>query len=142
VELPDRHSGLEDGAGTRLRKCRGHQAGTRPADLVPASVWALVEIISRTAMPKGVVNLAMGRGSVVGQTLLDSRDVAAISFTGSVETGARVAAACAARGAKFQLEMGGKNPLVVLDDANLDAAVVLSSRRASMTPSSTGWWRR
>lgn len=101
----------------------GNAVVIKPADLVPASVWALVEIISRTAMPKGVVNLAMGRGSVVGQALLDSRDVAAISFTGSVETGARVAAACAARGAKFQLEMGGKNPLVVLDDANLDAAV-------------------
>ncbi|MFO0005580.1 MAG: aldehyde dehydrogenase family protein, partial [bacterium] len=68
-------------------------------------------------------NLVMGRGSVVGQTMLDSRDVNAISFTGSVETGSRVAMACAARGAKFQLEMGGKNPLVVLDDANLDIAV-------------------
>jgi alpha-ketoglutaric semialdehyde dehydrogenase len=74
-------------------------------------------------LPKGVFNLVMGRGSVVGQTLLDSRDVNAISFTGSVETGAKVAMACATRGAKFQLEMGGKNPLVVMDDANIDAAV-------------------
>jgi aldehyde dehydrogenase (NAD+) len=82
-----------------------------------------MEIISRAGLPKGVVNLVMGRGSVVGQTMLDSKDVNAISFTGSVETGARVAMACAKRGAKFQLEMGGKNPLVVLDDANLDAAV-------------------
>jgi aldehyde dehydrogenase (NAD+) len=55
--------------------------------------------------------------------MLDSRDVNAISFTGSVETGGKVAMACASRGAKFQLEMGGKNPLVVLDDANLDLAV-------------------
>ncbi len=95
----------------------------KPADLVPGTAWILSEIISRVGLPKGVFNLVMGRGSVVGQTMLDSRDVHAISFTGSVETGARVAMACAARGAKFQLEMGGKNPLVILDDANLDAAV-------------------
>ncbi len=101
----------------------GNTVVIKPADLVPGSVWALVDILSRTALPKGVVNLVMGRGSVVGQTMLDSRDVNAISFTGSVETGAKVAMACAARGAKFQLEMGGKNPLVVLDDANVDAAV-------------------
>src|SRR5436305_1367692 len=72
---------------------------------------------------KGVINLVMGRGSVVGQTLLDSKDVNAISFTGSVETGAKVAQACAKRGAKYQLEMGGKNPLIVLDDAELNSAV-------------------
>jgi alpha-ketoglutaric semialdehyde dehydrogenase len=95
----------------------------KPADLVPGTAWALAEIISRSGLPKGVFNLVMGRGSVVGQTLLESRDVNAISFTGSVETGAKVAMACASRGAKFQLEMGGKNPLVVMDDANLDAAV-------------------
>lgn len=95
----------------------------KPADLVPGTAWMLAEIISRSGLPKGVFNLMMGRGSVVGQTLLDSRDVNAISFTGSVETGAKVAMACASRGAKFQIEMGGKNPLVVMDDANLDAAV-------------------
>ncbi len=101
----------------------GNTVVLKPADLVPGTAWALVEIISRSGLPKGVVNLVMGRGSVVGQTMLDSRDVNAISFTGSVETGSKVAMACAARGAKFQLEMGGKNPLVVLDDANLDGAV-------------------
>ena len=101
----------------------GNTVVLKPADLVPGTAWALMEIISRAGLPKGVVNLVMGRGSVVGQTMLDSKDVNAISFTGSVETGARVAMACAKRGAKFQLEMGGKNPLVVLDDANLDAAV-------------------
>jgi aldehyde dehydrogenase (NAD+) len=101
----------------------GNTVVLKPADLVPGTAWMLVEIMSRAGFPKGVVNLVMGRGSVVGQTLLDSRDVSAISFTGSVETGAKVAMACARRGAKFQLEMGGKNPLVVLDDASLDAAV-------------------
>ena len=101
----------------------GNTVVFKPADLVPGSAWALVEIASRAGLPKGVLNLVMGRGSVVGETMLQSRDVQAISFTGSVGTGAKVAMACAARGAKFQLEMGGKNPLVVLNDANLDAAV-------------------
>jgi alpha-ketoglutaric semialdehyde dehydrogenase len=104
----------------------GNTVVFKPADLVPGTAWALVEILSRAGIPKGVLNLVMGRGSVVGQTMLESKDVKAISFTGSVETGAKVAMACAARGAKFQLEMGGKNPLVVLDDANLDAAVAAS----------------
>ena len=101
----------------------GNTVVLKPADLVPGCAWALVDILARAGIPKGVVNLVMGRGSVIGQTFLDSKDVNAISFTGSVETGAKVAQACAARGAKFQLEMGGKNPLVVLDDANLDVAV-------------------
>ena len=101
----------------------GNAVVFKPADLVPGSAWALAEVVSRSGIPKGVFNLVMGRGSVVGQTMLESRDVNAISFTGSVETGGKVAMACASRGAKFQLEMGGKNPLVVLDDANLDTAV-------------------
>ena len=65
----------------------------------------------------------MGRGSEVGATLLEDRGVDAITFTGSVATGQRVAQACVARMAKFQLEMGGKNPMVVLDDADLGVAV-------------------
>jgi alpha-ketoglutaric semialdehyde dehydrogenase len=74
-------------------------------------------------VPAGVFNLVMGRGSEVGQVMLDDPRIAAVSFTGSVATGARVAQACVARGAKFQLEMGGKNPFVVLDDADLGVAV-------------------
>ena len=65
----------------------------------------------------------MGRGSVVGEAIVESADVDAISFTGSVATGASIAAACARHMRKAQLEMGGKNPLVVLDDADLDTAV-------------------
>lgn len=95
----------------------------KPADLVPGSAWALADILSRSGLPKGVLNLVMGRGSEVGAVLLDDVRVAGISFTGSVATGQRVAAACVARMAKFQLEMGGKNPFVVLDDADLDVAV-------------------
>ncbi|BCZ84752.1 dehydrogenase [Paraburkholderia terrae] len=97
----------------------------KPADLVPGSAWALVDILHRAGLPKGVLNLVMGRGSVVGQALLEHKDVHAISFTGSIATGRKVAAACVAASPmkKIQLEMGGKNPLVVLDDADLATAV-------------------
>ena len=97
----------------------------KPADLVPATAHALAEVIAGAGLPPGVFNLVMGRGSVVGEALLASRDVAAISFTGSVAVGRRIAAACigAEPMKKVQLEMGGKNPLVVLDDADLKTAV-------------------
>ena len=101
----------------------GNTVVMKPADLVPASAWALADILQRAGLPKGVFNLVMGRGSEVGAVLLDDPRVDAISFTGSVGTGQKVAAACLARMAKFQLEMGGKNPFVVLDDADLDIAV-------------------
>jgi|SRR6516164_5551879 aldehyde dehydrogenase (NAD+) len=102
----------------------------KPADLVPGSAWALAEIISRSGLPPGVFNLVMGRGSTVGQKMLDDRRVNAVSFTGSQATGARVAQACVARFAKFQLEMGGKNPLVVVDDADLGNAVTCAIQGA------------
>jgi len=95
----------------------------KPADFVPGSAWALADIIVRSGIPAGVFNLVMGRGSVVGETLVNHPSVAAISFTGSVQTGRSIAAKAIARMAKLQLEMGGKNPLVVLDDADLATAV-------------------
>lgn len=95
----------------------------KPAELVPGSAWALAEILSRSGLPQGVFNLVMGRGAEVGASLLADSRVAAISFTGSVATGQKVAQTCMARMARFQLEMGGKNPMVVLDDADLDLAV-------------------
>lgn len=101
----------------------GNTVLLKPADLVPGSAWALADILHRAGLPDGVFNLLMGRGSEVGQALLDDKRVNAISFTGSVATGHRIASACVARMAKFQLEMGGKNPMVILDDANLDVAV-------------------
>jgi len=95
----------------------------KPADLVPGCAWALAEIIARSGIPKGVFNLVMGRGSVVGEKLVNDPRIAAVSFTGSQAVGKGVAVACAQRLAKVQLEMGGKNPQVVLDDADLDVAV-------------------
>ena len=95
----------------------------KPAELVPGCSWAIADILHRAGLPKGVLNLVMGKGSVVGQSMLDSPDISAITFTGSVGTGKRVAAASIEHNRKFQLEMGGKNPLVVLDDADLGVAV-------------------
>jgi alpha-ketoglutaric semialdehyde dehydrogenase len=95
----------------------------KPAELVPGCAWTLAEILSHTALPKGVFNLVMGPGSVVGNTLVNSPQVDAVSFTGSQATGHRIIGACAARQAKVQCEMGGKNPMIVLDDADLDVAV-------------------
>jgi aldehyde dehydrogenase (NAD+) len=101
----------------------GNTVVFKPAELVPGCAWALSEIISRAGLPLGAFNLVMGRGSQAGQAMLDDRRIAAISFTGSVATGARVAQAAAQRMAKVQLEMGGKNPMVVLNDADIDLAV-------------------
>jgi aldehyde dehydrogenase (NAD+) len=101
----------------------GNTVVIKPADLVPGCTWALVDILNRAGLPKGVLNLVMGKGSVVGQAMLDSKDIRAISFTGSVGTGRRVAEASIKVMRKFQLEMGGKNPMVVLDDADLEVAV-------------------
>jgi len=103
--------------------CHGNTVIIKPADLVPGCSWAIVDILHRAGLPKGVVNLVMGKGSVVGQALLESPDVNAISFTGSQATGQKVAEASVKVLRKFQLEMGGKNPLVVLDDADLITAV-------------------
>ena len=102
----------------------------KPADLVPGCAWALADIISRSGIPAGVFNLVMGRGSIVGELLSNNSEIDAISFTGSVATGRRVAQNCAARLAKVQLEMGGKNPQVVLDDADLETAVNVSLQSA------------
>jgi alpha-ketoglutaric semialdehyde dehydrogenase len=101
----------------------GNAVVFKPADLVPGSAHALAEIIVRAGAPKGVFNLVMGRGSVVGHAILEHKHVDAVTFTGSVATGRRVAAACASAMRRFQLEMGGKNPLVVLADADLQNAV-------------------
>ncbi len=103
--------------------CYGNTVVFKPAELVPGCSWAIVDILVRAGLPKGVLNLVMGKGSVVGQTMLDSPDVNAVTFTGSTGTGKRVALASVEHNRKYQLEMGGKNPFVVLDDADLNVAV-------------------
>jgi aldehyde dehydrogenase (NAD+) len=110
--------------------CYGNTVVIKPADLVPGSAWALADIISRSGLPAGVFNLVMGRGSVVGQTILDDPRVAAVTFTGSAATGKKVLEATTKRMAKVQLEMGGKNPFVILDDADLKVAVEATANGA------------
>jgi aldehyde dehydrogenase (NAD+) len=94
----------------------------KPAELVPGCAWALADIIHRAGCPPGVFNLVMGKGSDVGP-ILTGAGVDAVSFTGSTPTGQSVLEAAAKNRIRVQLEMGGKNPLVVLDDADLDVAV-------------------
>jgi len=104
----------------------GNTVVFKPADAVPASAWALTEIIVRAGVPQGVFNLVMGRGSVVGDTIVGHGDVDAVSFTGSQAVGQQLAGQLA----KVQLEMGGKNPLIVLDDADLGVAVEVAAQGA------------
>lgn len=100
----------------------GNTVVLKPAELTPGCAWALAEIISRCGLPGGVFNLVLGDG-VAGQALVEHPSVDAISFTGSVATGKSIALHCAQNLKKFQLEMGGKNPLVVMDDADLALAL-------------------
>lgn len=104
----------------------GNAVVLKPAELVPGCAHALAEIISRSGLPEGVFNLVFGRGSKVGPQLVGSNKVNAISFTGSVPTGRGIAADCGKLLKKVQLEMGGKNPMIVLDDADLNNAVEVS----------------
>lgn len=95
----------------------------KPASLVPACAHVLAELLAESGCPPGVFNLVVGSGREVGDAIVNSPEVDAISFTGSVETGRALAARAVAGMKKIQLEMGGKNPLIVLDDADLDNAV-------------------
>jgi alpha-ketoglutaric semialdehyde dehydrogenase len=93
----------------------------KPAEIAPGCAWELVDILHRAGLPAGVLNLVMGKGSMIGPAMIDGVD--AISFTGSTGVGHGVREQAARVGARVQLEMGGKNPLVVLDDADMDVAV-------------------
>ena len=99
----------------------------KPANLTPASAVALTEIIAKQDIPKGLFNLVMGSGSSIGQALAESPKVHAISFTGSYDVGLQIAGAAAKNLTKFQLELGSKNPLVVMDDADIDVAVAAAT---------------
>jgi acyl-CoA reductase-like NAD-dependent aldehyde dehydrogenase len=95
----------------------------KPAENTPGSAFELVDILHRAGVPSGVLNLVYGTGAVVGSALVGSRDVDGVTFTGSAPVGQRVISAAAAGGTRVQAEMGGKNPMIVLDDASLDLAV-------------------
>jgi acyl-CoA reductase-like NAD-dependent aldehyde dehydrogenase len=103
----------------------GNTVVMKPAGPTPATAAALADIVYEAGIPAGVFNLVLGRGSV-GDAIVRHPGVDGISFTGSQATGAKVGAAAMERQARVQLEMGGKNPLVVLDDADLDRAVTVA----------------
>ena len=100
----------------------GNTVVIKPAGPTPATAAALADIIFESGAPAGVFNMVIGRGQV-GDAIAKHPGVDGISFTGSQAVGSKVAMAAVARQARVQLEMGGKNPLVVLDDADLDRAV-------------------
>lgn len=101
----------------------GNTVVFKPADLTPACAHILATIIADAGCPSGVFNLVMGRGSIVGDAIVQHPLVDAISFTGSVPVGQGLAAQAAKGMKKIQAEMGGKNPMVVLKDADLDVAI-------------------
>ncbi|MEC0177075.1 aldehyde dehydrogenase family protein [Paenibacillus favisporus] len=101
----------------------GNTVVLKPAQETAVTAAKLAECFEEAGIPAGVFNLVCGSGSVVGSALVEHPDVGGITFTGSNEVGKRVGAAALARGAKYQLEMGGKNPIIVAEDANLDLAV-------------------
>ena len=103
--------------------CYGNAVLWKPANVTPASAVALTEIIARQDIPRGLFSLVMGAGRSVGQRLVESPVVNAISFTGSVPVGKRIAASAIENLTKVQMEMGSKNALAVMEDGDLDLAV-------------------
>lgn len=110
--------------------CYGNTVVFKPAELVPSSAWELTKIIHEAGVPAGVFNMLIGPGRAVGDTILRSDKINAVSFTGSENVGRQVAKITAERMIPAQLEMGGKNPLIILDDADLDLAVTLTVQGA------------
>ena len=106
--------------------CYGNAVIWKPANVTPASAVALTEIIERQDIPKGLFSLVMGAGREIGQRLVESPKVNAISFTGSVPVGRGIASAAIQNFTKVQMEMGSKNALAVMDDADVDLAVTLA----------------
>ncbi|WP_433753915.1 alpha-ketoglutaric semialdehyde dehydrogenase GucD [Paenibacillus amylolyticus] len=101
----------------------GNTVVLKPAQEAAVTAAKVMECFEEAGIPAGVLNLICGRGSVIGSALAEHPDVGGITFTGSNEVGKRVGAAALARGAKYQLEMGGKNPIIIAADADLDLAV-------------------
>lgn len=106
--------------------CYGNAVIWKPANLTPASAVALTEIIAKQDIPPGLFNLVMGSGSEVGEALAAHKGVKAISFTGSVPVGKRIAQVAVSNFTKLQMEMGSKNALAVMDDADIDLAVTVA----------------
>lgn len=101
----------------------GNTVVIKPAQEAAITAAKIIECIEEAGFPAGVVNMVTGTGSVVGQAIVDHPDVAGITFTGSNTIGKAIGQAAFARGAKYQLEMGGKNPVIIANDADVALAV-------------------
>ncbi|MCR8644790.1 aldehyde dehydrogenase family protein [Paenibacillus sp. N1-5-1-14] len=101
----------------------GNTVVWKPAEFACLTATKMIEIFVDAGLPAGIINLVIGKGSKIGDVLLEHCNLNAISFTGSTSTGQRIAAICARRNIKYQTEMGGKNAAVVLKDADLDLAI-------------------
>ncbi len=101
----------------------GNTVVIKPAEDTPLSTYNLMQVLSEAGLPRGVMNVVFGDGPEAGAPLLNHKDVGLVSFTGSTEVGRIVSQACAPSFKKCHLEMGGKNIIIVMDDANLDLAV-------------------
>ena len=108
----------------------GNTVVFKPATLTPATAVRLVELFDEAGLPPGVLNLIIGSGSEAGDEIINHRAVKAISFTGSNGVGIRLYEQASRRGAKVQCEMGGKNPVVVLEDADMDLAIESTAQGA------------
>ncbi|MED0669699.1 aldehyde dehydrogenase family protein [Aneurinibacillus aneurinilyticus] len=104
----------------------GNTVVIKPADLTPKSVYHVVKALDEAGIPAGVVNCVFGRGSVIGTEMVEHPDIKAISFTGSNQVGRQIQSQATSKGKKVQLEMGGKNPLIVLADTDVDKAVEIA----------------
>lgn len=108
----------------------GNSVVFKPATLTPATAVRIVELFEEAGIPAGVLNLVIGSGSEAGDEIINHRAVKAISFTGSNGVGIRLYEQASHRGAKVQCEMGGKNPVVILEDADMDLAVESTAQGA------------
>lgn len=108
----------------------GNTVVFKPASETGITAARIVKVFEEAGLPKGVLNLIHGKGSVIGQALADHKDINAISFTGSNQVGKQVARSAVNHGAKYQLEMGGKNPVIIMDDADLEYAAELTVQGA------------
>ncbi|MBM7649863.1 aldehyde dehydrogenase (NAD+) [Bacillus ectoiniformans] len=104
----------------------GNTVVWKPAQETGLTAAKIAEVFEKAGLPKGVLNLVNGSGSTVGNALVEHKDVSAITFTGSNQVGRLIASKAVATNKKFQLELGGKNPVVVLEDADLDLAAKLT----------------
>jgi len=101
----------------------GNTVVFKPAEETPVCATRLVEVLIEAGLPPGVLNLVHGMGEEAGEPLVLHQDVQGVSFTGSNAVGEKLAALCGSRHKDFMMETGGKNPIIVMDDANLDLAV-------------------